>query len=164
MNADHHKQDELQRMLALKRHEIPPPRFFKGFSDKVIDRLDSPESLADQTWWQRLGLDSKPVLICASGVAVCGLLVLGIIASLRVERPKPAPRVSGDDSQFVVAPPGSSLTAPVPQAIPSATTEALPRVGDAVVVSEKSPFSPLQLQPTPATLNTKPAGTGAGGN
>jgi hypothetical protein len=164
MNDNHDKQDELQRMLALKRHETPPPRFFNGFSDKVIDRLDSPELLADQTWWQRLGLDSKPVLMCASGVAVCGLLVLGIIASLRVERPKPAPRALGDDSQFVVALPGNALAAPLPPALSSVTTEGLPRVGDAIVVSGKSPFGTIKLQPIPAALNTPPASNRTGGD
>ena len=87
MNPDPEKQDELQRILSLKRHETPPSRFFKSFSGDVRDRLHSPEPPIDQTWWQRLGLDSKPVLVCASGVVVCVLLVAGLIASLRVDPP-----------------------------------------------------------------------------
>ena len=91
MNPDLDKQDELQKMLALKRHETPSPRFFKGFSGHVIDRLHAPEPPVDQAWWQRLGLDTKPVLVSITGVAVCGLLVVGLVASLRVDPPKPAP-------------------------------------------------------------------------
>jgi hypothetical protein len=154
MNANHDKPDELQRMLALKRHETPPPRFFNGFSDKVIDRLDAPEPIGDQAWWQRLGLDSKPVLVCASALVVCGLLVVGIIASLRVERPKPPPRAQGDDS-LLAAPSGSALAAPVPQPLASTPNEEMPRVGDAIVISEKSPFSSPKLQPNPASANTR---------
>ena len=45
MSAEH-KEDELQRMLALKRHEAPPAPFFKGFSDKVIAGLDAPDPAA----------------------------------------------------------------------------------------------------------------------
>jgi hypothetical protein len=30
MNEDPKNQDELQRMLALKRQESPPPKFFKN--------------------------------------------------------------------------------------------------------------------------------------
>src|SRR5262245_13649359 len=74
MNPDPDKpQDDLQKMLALKRHETPPPRFFTGFSDKVIDGLREPDT-GPRTIWQRLGLDidSRPVLVCASGVVVCG--------------------------------------------------------------------------------------------
>jgi hypothetical protein len=161
MSANHDKPDELQRMLALKRHETPPPRFFKGFSNKVIDHLDTPEPIGDQAWWQRLGLDSKPVLVCASGVVVCGLLVLGIIVSLRVERPKPAPLAQGEEGLFTT-PSGSALIPPVPQPLASTATEELPRVGDAVIISEKSSFSLPKVQPTPATLNTKPANNDTG--
>ena len=164
MNNEHDKQDELQRVLALKRHERPPPRFFKGFSDKVIDRLHSPEPPADQTWWQRLGLDidSKPLLVCASGIVVCGLLGVGLLASLRVERPKPVPRSPDDQSQFVVAPPVNVLTAPAPQIAPVVRAEEMPGVGDPVMVSESSPFSQIKLQSGRTIV--KPAGSGSGGN
>src|SRR5881628_3722371 len=99
MNADHNRlQEELQKMLALKRHEAPPPRFFRTFSERVIDHLNKPEPPAPPTLRHRLGLDidSRPVLVCASGVVVCGLLVVGLIASLRVGPPKPPPRPPDD--------------------------------------------------------------------
>ncbi|HYV32378.1 MAG TPA: hypothetical protein VEO53_14905, partial [Candidatus Binatia bacterium] len=91
MNPDPDKQDELQKMLALKRHETPPARFFKGFPQRVRHRLHSPVASAPSTGWRRLGLDvdAKPVLVCASAVVVCGLLLVGLIASLRVEPAKP---------------------------------------------------------------------------
>ena len=53
MNADHDKQSELQKMLALKKHEAPPSRFSNGFSETVIDRLQHPESPGEQTFSQR---------------------------------------------------------------------------------------------------------------
>jgi hypothetical protein len=159
MNADKDKQDELQRVLALKRHEAPPSRFFTGFSGKVINRLHSPESPEVKTWWQRLGLDpdNKPVLICASGVIVCVLLGVGLIASLRVERPKAVRQSLDDQSRFVVAPPVSDMANPPAPAVPSAGSDAVPRVGSPVVLSPPSPFGSDKVQPTRATINSQPA-------
>lgn len=167
MNADHDKQqDELQRMLALKRHEAPPSRFFTGFSDKVINRLHSPESPEIQTWWRRLGFDpdNKPVLICASGVVVCVLLGVGLIASLRVERPKAVPQLIDDQSRFVVAPPVSAMANPTAPTVPAAGADVMPQVGAPVILPPPSPFGPDKLQPTRATMNSQPARGTLGGN
>jgi hypothetical protein len=122
MNADHdEKEQELQRMLALKRHETPPPRYFRSFSERVSDRLNTPEPDGPLTFWQRLGLDidGRPVLVCASGVAVCSLLVVGLVVSLRVTPPKPAPPTPGDQTHRLVAPPPSSTDAPQEQPVPT---------------------------------------------
>jgi len=78
--------EELQKLLAMKRHEQPPPRFFFDFADRVLERLDSPEPVEPLTWRQRLGLDLdfKPALVCAWGVGLCSVLVFGLIASLQI--------------------------------------------------------------------------------
>ena len=91
MKPEHSTQDELQRVLALKRHEQPPRKFFKGFAEKVMDRLQNPEPPPAPTLLQRLGLDldTKPVVICLSGLAVCGLLAYGLIKSRGLEAPPP---------------------------------------------------------------------------
>lgn len=160
------RMDELQRMLALKRHETPPPRFFKGFSHQVINRLDAPEQPGPQTWWQRLGLevDSKPVLVCVCGVVVCGLLLLGLIGSLRIIPPKPAPRALSDTTHFVVAPPVSAQPPLAAEETDRPGTGELPRLGEPVVTPTPSPFNQLKLQPASAkvgvTTGTAPATTG----
>lgn len=84
MSAPPEDFETLQKILAVKRHEQPPPRFFQDFSSKVLDRLQEPESLEATTWWQRMGLDFdlKPAFVCAWGVAVCGSMVIGIISSV----------------------------------------------------------------------------------
>jgi hypothetical protein len=166
MNPDQDKQDELQRVLALKRHEAPPSRFFTGFSNKVINRLHSPERPEVKTWWQRIGFDpeNKPVLICASGVIVCGLLGVGLIASLRVERPRAVPQTFDDQSRFVVAPPGNTLANPPAPAIPAAGVDNVPQIGAPVVLSPPSAFAPIKLQPTRATISGQPAKGSSGAN
>jgi hypothetical protein len=120
MNTEKSNEEELQKILALKQHELPPRQFFSKLSGKVIQRLQKPEPPAELTWRQKLGLDfdTNPVLVCASGVAVCGLLLLGLILSLRVKPPAPAPALPGDKVSVVVTPVSPShpevvLSAPV---------------------------------------------------
>ena len=110
----------------------------------------------DEAWWQRLGLDSKPVQVCASGVVVCGLLVAGLLFSLRVPPPKPAPRPLDDDTHLVVAPPPNTAAAPVQQNSPIPKLEETPSIGDPVVVSGSSPFKQVKLQADRAASNTLP--------
>jgi hypothetical protein len=80
--------NELRKLLALKRHEQPPPRYFNEFSGRVIDRIRAPEVLA-QPWWQRLGLDwnLRPAMVCGLGVVTSALLLLGVVKSVQVETP-----------------------------------------------------------------------------
>ena len=164
MNPDPDKQDELQKMLALKRHETPSPRFFKGFSGQVIDRLHSPEPPIHQAWWQRLGLDSKPVLVSITGVVVCGLLVAGLVASLRVEPPKPAAPSPDDQTHLVVAPPPNAASVPAPSGNPLSSVGELPHIGDPVVVSRPAPVGQPRPQPNRAVLTPIPQNTATNRN
>ena len=72
--------EDLQRLIAWKRHELPPPRYFSDFSGSVVERLELEESGVERGWWHRLlaSYDSRPVLACAYGVAIGGLVVLGM--------------------------------------------------------------------------------------
>jgi hypothetical protein len=68
----------LQKLLALKRYEIPPPGYFGTFPSKVIARIEAGESVEAVSWWSRflLALSTRPSL--ASGLAlIVGLSVLG---------------------------------------------------------------------------------------
>ena len=86
-NAQPDDFEQLRKLLALKRHEVPPPGYFDRFSGSVIARLQAPEPVARPTWPQLLGLDFdlKPAFLCATGVAVCALLSLGIIMATQLD-------------------------------------------------------------------------------
>jgi hypothetical protein len=148
MNTERDKQSELQKMLAAKKHEAPPPRFSNGFSETVIDRLQHPEAPGEQTLAQRFmqAMESKPVLVCLSGVVVFACLAVGLVASLRVSPPKADQSVASEESKFVVAPP------------PSARVETAPQLGrldgrrpqsihSPAVVSESFPTDGSRFQP-----------------
>ena len=89
--------EDLRRLLALKRHERPPPGYFQDFSGQVIARIHAGEAATSQSWAQRLldrapwlqnlwdGFGAKPMVAGAFGVSVCSLLVVGLISSERVD-------------------------------------------------------------------------------
>ena len=72
--------EDLRMLLALKRHEQPPPGYFTYFSAKVIARIEIQEAAAQLSWWRRLlsGTDVKPALVCAYSLTVAGLLAVGL--------------------------------------------------------------------------------------
>jgi hypothetical protein len=101
MNPEQEHQ-ALRRLLALKRHEQPPPGYFNRFSGQVIARIRAGEQAPDSLW-ERLSLDlswvqrlwtafeTKPLLAGAFGVTVCGLITTGFLFSDRSSTLQPAP-------------------------------------------------------------------------
>jgi hypothetical protein len=81
--------DQLRKLLALKRYEQPSPGYFRNFSSKVIARIEAAEGAGSLSWWRKLGLSFRPALMCGLGVVVCGLLSVGVIASVfeRADQP-----------------------------------------------------------------------------
>jgi len=76
--------NQLQKLLALKRYEQPPPGYFQNFSCKVITRIEAAEMGEPLSWWEKLGFgfNLRPALMCGLSVVVCGLLSVGVISSL----------------------------------------------------------------------------------
>lgn len=96
MSQDSQDFESLRRLLALKRHEQPPPGYFNDFSSQVIARIKAgdrgEESPLERLFWeapwlQRLwaALETKPVMAGAFGAAVCALLIVGVVYSGRVD-------------------------------------------------------------------------------
>ena len=100
MNPEQDDFPQLRRLLALKRHEQPPPGYFDGFSRQIIVRLRAGERLqapslserlfSQAPWLERLwlGLPAKPALAGAFGVLVCGLVISSAIFSEHPELPQ----------------------------------------------------------------------------
>jgi len=96
MSSEPENFEALRRLLAIKRHEQPPPGYFNSFSRQVILRIQAAE--AEPTSWGRCwfgsmswlhnlwgSLEAKPIVAGAFGVGVCGLLVVGLISSERID-------------------------------------------------------------------------------
>lgn len=80
--------EQLRKLLACKRHEVPPPGYFDGFSSKVISRLECEEPSHHSGWWAWMvnKFDARPVIVCAYGAVVSSLLLAGFRLSQIFER------------------------------------------------------------------------------
>jgi hypothetical protein len=96
MSQDTENFEQLRRLLKLKRYEQPPPRYFNDFSSQVIARIKLGERgehntplmgrvLWEAPWLQRIwaAFEAKPALAGAFGLAMCALLITGVIYSER---------------------------------------------------------------------------------
>jgi len=113
MSPEQEQFQELRRLLALKRHEQPPPGYFDRFSGEVIARIRvseaaKPSSIFDvfsweANWLQRLlgALQNQPILASGFGLAMFGLLVAGLVCS---ENPNLPPELAGNQVAAAIAP------------------------------------------------------------
>jgi hypothetical protein len=90
MNTDPETFERLQRLLALKRYEQPPPGYFDRFRREVIGRIREIEGAPNLVifqppvpWLRRLwqAVEARALFPAALGAAVCGTLVLGLLRS-----------------------------------------------------------------------------------
>lgn len=152
MKPEDQSDEELQRILAMKQREIPSPKFFQGLSGRIADRLHHPGPPPPPTLLQRLGLDfdMKPVLICASGIVVCALLVYGILSSRNVEAPPPT-QEAAVEGNVPVNRLGASM-APTKPGARVATPEELPRSVDPAFAADPSTLKNFGSQPKPVVV------------
>ena len=145
MNPEPQDTSRLQKLLALKRHERPPPRFFNDFSDRVIARMHTPGSIGPAHWWQRLGLDLdvKLAVIFAFGLVVCGLFLIGVTSATQGDETGPvAAAVPGNVSHPAATSPRVALLAggvSVPRGIAGSTDPVIS------TPSASSPFNQFSL-------------------
>jgi len=91
MNENENNFESLRRLLALKRHETPPPGYFGNFSSKVTARIRAGETGGTERqanelpWLFRLlsGYEAKPAFAGAFASALCLLLLFGIVYAER---------------------------------------------------------------------------------
>ena len=150
MNQDTENFEQLRRLLVLKRYEQPPPRYFNDFSSQVIARIKLgggveegallERLLWEAPWLQRVwsALEAKPILAGVFGVAVCGLLISGVVYSDRSDVLPPG-----------LAPVAEAASAPVTLANVSAADHPL-LVKPAMV--ESPSINPIGTAPTEGSL------------
>jgi hypothetical protein len=75
MNTNPQEFEKLRKLLALKRHELPPPGYFNGFSGNVIDRLQTERKTHSGIWQQVLMLfRTRPAISWSFSVAAVFVL------------------------------------------------------------------------------------------
>jgi hypothetical protein len=88
MNENENNFESLRRLLALKRHETPPPGYFENFSREVTARIRAGEAkpmTAELPWLFRLlsSFETKPAFVGSFASALCLLLLIGIVYAER---------------------------------------------------------------------------------
>lgn len=121
MSAEQNDFEKLRRLLALKRHEQPPPGYFHNFSRQVIARIHVDESVVSTSWFQRTfgrapwlvsfweGFGAKPLVAGAFGVGVCSLLVVGLVTSERVDADPVGVAATSPSQTFLATMPRQTL-------------------------------------------------------
>src|SRR5215471_8421894 len=91
MKENEQQFDDLQRLLKLKRHEVPPPGYFNRFSGDVISRIRADERHASGELASRLEasapwlvkllriFEAKPGIVGGFATSLCVLLLLGVV-------------------------------------------------------------------------------------
>ena len=85
MNEKENNFESLRKLLALKRHETPPPGYFNDFSNQVMARIragdSEPSRSVETSWLLRFFqlFELKPAFAGAFASALCLLLVFGIV-------------------------------------------------------------------------------------
>ena len=119
MNENDNNFEALKRLMALKRHETPPPGYFNDFSSQVISRLRAGEKAEpvlygrffNEAPWMAAFVrffGSKPAYIGAFSASMCLLLLGSIIYTQRDDTMPESPFLTSLPS----APTTASATAP----------------------------------------------------
>ena len=99
----------LRKLLKLKRHEQPPPRFFNEFSRHVLDGREAEREkpragslLAEAPWLVRLmrRLETNSLLAGGFATGVCALLLGGIVYSESADGVVDASTPMGDQASL----------------------------------------------------------------
>lgn len=69
-----HDHERLLRLLALKRHEVPPPGYFDRFADRVVLQIKAGQAPASEPWWVRLRdwFTAEPALASSYAMLLAG--------------------------------------------------------------------------------------------
>ncbi len=115
MNAEPENFDQLCRLLKLKQHESPPPRYFNDFSVQVLSRIragtpgsrfESFEEIVSQSLWVRRFwrlIEHRPAVSGLFTAAACGLLIVGVFKS---DNAPPSLTITTDGMARVESPAG----------------------------------------------------------
>ena len=95
MNSDQDKFEALRKLMALKRHEQPPPEYLDELSDSIIMRIERGEGRLNL--WDRLSANFslRPSLAYAFGLTVCGAVGLNAVYSVKQQVTQTAESLPG---------------------------------------------------------------------
>jgi hypothetical protein len=157
MNPDPDNFKQLRRLLALKRHEQPPPGYFNTFASQVVARIEKGEQVTEDfnlsfgrvPWlrWLWITFEAKPAFAGVFGAAICAVVISGIMFAEQME-PVSKP----------ISPVASEMAPPLETSALVAMNHVLnaPQFGSStnpVAPALSSLFNQFQVQAQPVSLN-----------
>jgi hypothetical protein len=112
MNPDPNDFEALLKLMALKRHEQPPPGYFSRLPDTIAARLERGEGQLG--FWETFmdHLTFRPAFVYSFSLAALGALTISVIYSVRVQ-PEESAQMAGNNSySWQSAAPEQGLASP----------------------------------------------------
>ncbi len=145
MNPEQEQFDGIRRILVIKRYEQPPPGYFSRFSAQVIARIEAGDhrrfEQAELGAFARFSrfwtaLETRPAFASGFGIALCGVLLAGVVYSNRMETLPPDLAVFGQSQVFSIEPPVTTDTFLAPPVV-------TPVVNNRLLSAEPEQASPV---------------------
>ncbi|MGH7940188.1 MAG: hypothetical protein ACREFR_03850 [Limisphaerales bacterium] len=138
----------MRRLLALKRHEVPPPGYFENFSSKVIGRIRAAQAAREVPWILRFiqAFEAKPIYPVGVASALCLLLLFGIVSVEQGPVLVTNPVISGPlDKSFSIVPDSRAMA--IVNDINTNPPADLPLFGSAANSSAAAGFQTVSFSP-----------------
>jgi len=138
---------KVERIIALKRYEQPPPGYFHLLPARIINRIESGEGQSGfwEKWWPAFSV--RPALAYALGLTVCGALTAGIYFSPKMDQTAGADDSSPGNRRAVVS--SSAVTGDAPLGgsrwLGSTNPVTAPRSGDTLFLTPEAHAIPVSL-------------------
>jgi hypothetical protein len=86
MNSDSNNFEALRKLMALKRHEQPPPGYFNQLPDRIAARLE--REGGQPGFWERFmaGFSFRPAFAYSFAVAAFGALTFSLVYPASTQR------------------------------------------------------------------------------
>ena len=118
--------EQLRKLLALKRHEQPPPGYFDRLPRQIISAIEA-EQARPEPWALRIWsmLQGKPAFAGAFGVAMCALVIGGIFFANQKSGSKGGNAAAPNPNAALPTPPNQLAGADVSSTNPVASNQGL---------------------------------------
>jgi hypothetical protein len=149
MDLEEKRIEKVQRIIALKRYEQPPPGYFHLLPDRIINRIEKGEGKSNlwESWLSSLTL--RPALACAFGLTICGAVSFGMLY------PPQSDNSASSNANAIVQTPNSTLWAEATSAEEATPETGSPR-GLHVVANWLGSTNPVTAPQATASLYDAP--------
>jgi len=85
MNSDSENFEGLRKLMALKRHEQPPPRYFDRLANQIAYRLEHERN--EPSFWEKIvaGFTFRPAFAYSFALAAFGALGFSVVSSVQTQ-------------------------------------------------------------------------------